>query len=113
MMADSTSYILPLYTLDRGLSELNGDIDYLQKCLLDIEEEHMTANSVLAICLAIAAHAAQREYLTVGLAECFITEDGESLLLSREQTETFAILNEDVNYARDMLSSIGFSLEIN
>jgi len=112
-MTDSTSYLLPLGTLRQGLAELNGDIDYLQKCLLDIEEEHMTTDSVLAICLAIAAHAAQREYLNVGLAECPMAEDSESLLLSREQTETFAILNEDVNYTRDVLSSIGFSLEVN
>ena len=111
MNQGETTYIMPLDLYDEGIRELEEDIAYLRDSLQDTREEYMTDRRVLTVCLGIATLAAQREYLLEEISRCPVVEEDGCLVLTRQQAETFAVLNDDVNFFRDTLSRVGISME--
>ena len=99
-------------TFLNGIEIIGKDLDFLCSLAEDPTEEYQIPDAV-EYSLAVIAVMNQLTFMTEDLAKNKLTEDGEYLILTKEQVEILNGLYEDVEDALIRLRECGISIKIN
>ena len=99
-------------TLLNGIEIIGEDLDFLCSLSENPIEEYQLPDAV-AYSAAVIAVMNQLSYMSVDLVNNKLTEDGEHIILTKEEVERMNFLSEEVEEALIGLRECGISIKIN
>ena len=106
------SYAMNYDELLRGIEIIGEDLDFLCSLAESPSEEYKIPDAV-EYSLAVIALTNQLSFMTQELATNKLSEDGNHVILTKEQVDTMNDLYEEVEEALVRLRKCGISIQIN
>ena len=105
-------YAMRLDNLLNGIQMVGEDLDFLCSFVENPSEEYKIPDAV-EYSNAVVCLMNQLTYMTCDIDSAKLTEDGEFVLLTKEQVETLSVLSDKAEEALESLRECGISIQKN